>query len=637
MKLDRSIFRTLLLLCMAAFVFASCDDDDDGSGDPDNGQNLVQVAGENTDLETFVTALQASGLTPAFEGTDQFTIFAPSNAAFADLGDQLGELLEQDNQDELADILRYHVIEGRRLSTALQTNANQSTLLASRTIAITVGNDGSVTIGDSTDEDANVETPNLEASNGVIHIIDKVLIPPPPTIAEIVTAAAEDETDNGLSDLAFILGLPAFQQLLTDAGDPQQELTVFAPTNKAFDDLLSDLGLDELSELRLEVVQDILNYHIAGDSVRLGEDTTIPTLLEGESVSVTQSGSLVDGISVDEDRRNIVASNGLVHVIKGVLLPSTPKAISETDDVVRTIYFRSGFTRLVEALSTSDADLIGALQMPGPFTVFAPTDEAFDALYAQLDVDGPGNIPMNTLNSTLLYHVLGGNVGSGDIVNGAGLETQNGDSVFFSLNDDGAFINAISIVLDQSDLTSGNGVVHTISSVLSPPPMGGIVGLVTANENQDGKYDALVAALTEAELVGVLQGPGPFTVFAPSNAAFTALYAALDAADENVTIDGPEDVDPATLEAVLLYHVVNGRTFSSDLSNGMMVPTNAGPAMNPFTFTVNIGDSGVTIEDGLEGNTDAGVGVGANAVLNQVATNGVIHDIDAVLRPPTAE
>ena len=644
MKSDRSIFRTLLLLCMAVFVFASCDDDDDGSGDPGNGQNLVQIAGGNTDLDTFVTALQASGLTSAFEGTDQFTIFAPSNAAFAALGDELTRLTQPENQDELADILRYHVIEGRRLSTALQTNANQSTLLESRTIAITVGNDGSVTIGDSTDEDANVETPNLEASNGVIHIIDKVLIPPPPpppTIADIVTAAAGDTGDNGLSTLATILGMDEFEDLFNAAGNESLDLTVFAPTNNAFRLLFQELGLEfpaDLPLLRMEVVQEILEYHISTeDSVRLGEADIQIRTVGGESVSVTQSGSLVDGISVDEDRRNIVASNGLVHVINGVLLPSTPKAISENDDVVRTIYFRSGFTRLVEALSISeDPDLIATLQGDGPFTVFAPTDEAFDALYDLLgdEVSGPGDIPVADLNSTLLYHVLGGTVVSGDIVDGAGQETQNGDSVFFSLNN-GAFINGTPIVLDQSNLTSGNGVVHTISGVLSPPPMGGIVGLVTANENQGGKYDALVAALTEAELVGVLQGPGPFTVFAPSNAAFTALYAALDAADENVTIDGPEDVDPATLEAVLLYHVVNGRTFSSDLSNGMMVPTNAGAAMNPFTFTVNIGDSGVTIEDGLEGNTDAGVGVGDNAVLNQVATNGVIHDIDAVLRPPT--
>ena len=630
MKSDRSIFRTLLLLCMAAFVFASCDDDDDGSGDPGNGQNLVQIAGENTDLETFVTALQAANLTSAFEGTDQFTIFAPSNAAFAALGSEVDRLLEQGNEDELADILRYHVIEGRRLSTALQTNPEQATLLEFREIAITVGNDGSVTIGDSTDDDANVGTPNLEASNGVIHIIDKVLLPPNPSIAEIVTAAARDTGPSGLSTLLSILTLDELETLLNAASDESNPdaLTVFAPTNAAFTALLGTFGLT-LDDIRTELVQDIIRYHILPAKTLSTElEQQEATLLENESVTITtgDSGPQIDEANVEE--ADIEASNGVVHIIDGVLLPSPARPFA--DNVMGVAYFRDGFSTLIAALEK--AELVDDLQADGSFTVFAPDDDAFTAS----GIESLDDLTKEELEPILLYHVIGGDqsILAGSLQDGGEQTTLNTANVYFSVNANGAFINGNTIT--GTDLPAPNGVVHTIDRVLLPPP-GDIVDFVTA-DNQDGKYDALVAALTEAQLAGALDEPnGPFTVFAPSNEAFAALYATLDDADPNTTIDGPEDVEPGLLESVLLYHVVNGRTFSSDLSNGISVPTLSGPEMSRFTFTVNIGDSGVTITDGDEGNTDAGVGVGTDAELNQVATNGVIHDIDAVLLPPTAE
>lgn len=599
LKLGRSIYKTLLMLCMAGFLFTSCDDDDDGSGDPTVNQNIVQVAQDRTDLETFVTALTAADLVNAFTGTDDFTIFAPSNEAFAALGSTLDDLLLPENQEELANILRYHVVENKRLSTALSTT-ELNTLLQFRTVSITVGNDGSVSVND-----ASVTTPDLEATNGVIHIIDEVLIPPAPTLAQALTIAGADTGDDGLSILLGILSSDGYQDLLTAASTGTDPLTIFAPTNAAFISLLNTLGLT-LAELTPEVVRDIIEYHIlpqaAPSSALMAQG--YPTLLEGESITVTLDPIRIDDIDVVQ--ADIEASNGVVHVIGGVLLPSEPAAVAGT--VVGVAYFNSEFTTLVTALRT--AELIPTLLMDGPYTVFAPDNAAFEAA----GITNVGTLTKEQLDPILLYHVLGGEF----LADGLGetQQTLNTANVYFSVNGENAFINGAAIT--ATDIQASNGVVHTIGRALTPPP-GNLVELASSQG-----YDRLADALTEAGLVVTLQGDGPFTVFAPTDAAFDALYASLDG------VNGPADLPVETLTDILLYHVLDGRIFSSGLSDGQQATTlSDANAPDPTQFTINIGES-VTITDIDTNNADATVGP-----VDKVATNGVIHEIDAVLLPVT--
>ena len=601
MKLSRNLYNTLIMLCMALFLFTSCDDDDDGPTDPVVNQNLVEVVQSRTDLETLEQALIAADLVSTFTGTDEFTIFAPNNAAFTALGTTLDDLLLPENRQQLIDILSYHVVAGKTLSSSL-SNTDLNTLLTGESVSIVVDN-GNVTVND-----ANVATADLEATNGVIHIIDRVLIPPVPTIADELTRVGADTGDDGLSILLGILTSAGYEDLLTAASTETSTLTVFAPNNAAFNALLNSLGLT-LGDLTPEIVRDIIEYHILPQTVLAADlmAQDYPTLLTDESIGVT-----LDPISIDAAgvvTADIETSNGVIHIIDEVLLPSEPKAVAGS--VVGIAYFNKEFTTLVAALRK--AELVETLLMEGPYTVFAPDNAAFEAA----GITDLSTLTKEALEPILLYHVLGSEVLAADLSNGDAVPTLNPDgaSFYLSINDNGNFINGATTITG-TDLQASNGVVHTIDLTLTPPPSD-IVQLAI-----DGGYSRLAEALTEAGLVMTLQGDGPFTVFAPTNEAFDALYATL-------MVDGPADIDDALLEDVLTYHVLSGRVFSSDLSDGLQ-PETLSDATDPSQITINIGD-GVTITDNSDDTADdATVGP-----TDKLGTNGVIHEINAVLLPVT--
>ena len=233
-------------------------------------------------------------------------------------------------------------------------------------------------------------------------------------------------------------------------------------------------------------------------------------------------------------------------------------------------------------------------------TIFAPTDAAFKNLGIT-----PKNVrEVENLKEILLYHVVKGRVFSNDLVEGF-VPTVNGAAVEVSLQG-GVFINQAEVTLP--DLKFRRGVIHVIDEVLLPPTQN-IVEI--AIDNPD--FSILVEAVVKADLAGVLSGEGPFTVFAPTNDAFVELLGILGASSLD---DIPVDV----LTDVLLYHVVAGRVFSSDLSSGP-VTTLGGE------FVVDL--SSLTIDD-------SGSDQNANLIvelLNIQGTNGVIHVIDKVLLP----
>ena len=245
---------------------------------------------------------------------------------------------------------------------------------------------------------------------------------------------------------------------------------------------------------------------------------------------------------------------------------------------------------LVSALS--HAGLVGALQGAGPFTVFAPTDQAFtDAGFdlAEVETDEENA----TLGDILTYHVVLGAVASDDITDGMTVDAYNGDSLGFTLSSGTVMVNDATVT--QSALLASNGIIHVIDKWLMPPGAGG----------------RGVAAVVQAELLATLQGDGPFTVFAPTDEAFAAAGIDLAALDN--------DEGKATLTDILLYHVVAGAVPSSAVTDGM-----SATAVNGDDLSFSVGD-GVKVND-------------ANVVLADVpASNGVIHVIDKVLMPPADE
>jgi len=290
----------------------------------------------------------------------------------------------------------------------------------------------------------------------------------------------------------------------------------------------------------------------------------------------------------------------------------TPAPTNTITDIVVT---GANFTTLESAVLK--ANLQATLSGAGPFTVFAPDDAAFTA----------SGITTTTLNSLtaaqvqniLLYHTIGSKIVAADVPAGpnAKVITASGDSVFVTKNASGVYINGIKV--NTADVAADNGVIHTIGKVLIPAA-GNIVESAVAS-----RLDSLVKAVTRATtapggdptLASTL-GSARLTVFAPTNAAFTQLLTALGLAK----ID---DIPVATLLAVLRYHVVGGRAFSSDLSNGNLSMLTGGNTL-------------VNLSNGTTGGpTITGNGNGANKsniiATNIVCRNGVVHLIDRVLLP----
>jgi transforming growth factor-beta-induced protein len=292
-------------------------------------------------------------------------------------------------------------------------------------------------------------------------------------------------------------------------------------------------------------------------------------------------------------------------VVVMLLLVAVPTSAAE-GDIVDVASNNSDFSILVTALQT--AELVEALQGEGPFTVFAPTDAAFADLLEALDITAEELLGQSGLADVLLYHVVSGQVMSTDLTDGQMAETLNGQSITVDL-DGGVKINESNVT--TPDIEATNGVIHVIDQVLIPEGFEldmeeemDIVDIALADEN----FSILVAALQQADLVGALQGEGPFTVFAPTNDAFAALLEALDISAEQLLLQ-PE------LSEVLLYHVVSGKVMSTDLTNGLVAETLNGESV---TFDLS---------DGVKVNMSTVIGADVEA------SNGVIHVIDTVLVP----
>ena len=294
-----------------------------------------------------------------------------------------------------------------------------------------------------------------------------------------------------------------------------------------------------------------------------------------------------------------------------VLIPGASVAAQE-QDIVAIAAGSEDFTILTAALET--AGLTEALQGEGPFTVFAPTDAAFENLLSALSISAEDLLAQPQLADVLLYHVVAGSVMSGDLQNGMTAETLGGQMITVDLSE-GVKINTSSVI--TADIKASNGVIHVIDTVLIPEtfqlasataPLPSIVDIAVSNPD----FSILVAALAKAELVEALQAEGPFTVFAPTNAAFEALLGELG-------ITAEELLGQPQLADVLLYHVVSGAVLSTDLQNGMTAETLGGQSIT------------VDLTDGVKINKSA------VEIADIQASNGVIHVIDSVLIPETFE
>ena len=275
-------------------------------------------------------------------------------------------------------------------------------------------------------------------------------------------------------------------------------------------------------------------------------------------------------------------------------------AFRGSDDIVDTAINAGSFNTLVAALKA--ADLVEALRGDGPFTVFAPTDEAFAKLPAGTveTLLKPENKAM--LVSVLTYHVVPGSVLASDVVTLSDAPTLNGQQITIAVKGDKVMIDNARVI--KTDIETSNGVIHVIDSVILPSSSN-----IVETAAEAGSFTTLIAAAKAAGLAGFLQSDGPFTVFAPTDEAFSQLPAGTVE-----TLLKPENRDK--LAAILKYHVVPGRVYAKDA----VAAERAG--------TLEGGSVRISINDGQLRVNDASV-----IKTNIDTSNGVIHVIDQVLLP----
>lgn len=287
-------------------------------------------------------------------------------------------------------------------------------------------------------------------------------------------------------------------------------------------------------------------------------------------------------------------------LLPATLALGTSVEASAQKDIVATAVEAGNFTTLARALGA--AGLVEALQGEGPFTVFAPTDEAFAALpdgvlASLLEPENKGK-----LQNILKYHVVAGSLPAAKVVKAKHADTLAGQRVDITLKGDAVMVDGASVT--ATDIRCSNGIIHVIDQVILPADKD-----ILATAKEAGSFETLAAAIRAAGLVETLSGKGPFTVFAPTDEAFAAL-------PEGTLESLLKPANKERLQAILTYHVVPGSQYSDILARSGKATTVQGGEL-----TIAVQDSGVK------------VGEATVQAADIETTNGVIHVIDKVLLP----
>lgn len=447
-------FSRLAILAFATVFTISCGDDDDNGNIITPEQNTIaDFVAENEDYSSLEAALIRTGLDTTLDSSGTFTVFAPDNDAFSAFLN--GAALEDVDTAVLTQVLLNHVLDVELSSSMLTTGyvknlATEASTGANLDMYIDTAT-GVVINGQST-----VATADIQTDNGTIHAVDTVIALP-----TIVTFAT---TNPALSNLVGALtagGNTVFTDLL---GDTSQDFTVFAPTNDAFGTFTNPADNDITQVLSNHVISGtvalssgLVNGYVNTEAVFNNEDDAKLSLYVN-----TDNGVVLNGASTVA-QADIVASNGVVHVVDTVIDLPTVVSFATADPT---------FDTLVAALTADPAfTFVSTLQTangtsPAPFTVFAPTNDAFGNLLTDLGVDGLDDIDSDTLAATLSLHVIAGaNVRAEDLTNGT-VTTLGGDVTIDADNtavidpDGGA--NPIVV----TNVQAANGVVHAVSRVL---------------------------------------------------------------------------------------------------------------------------------------------------------------------------
>ncbi len=433
--------RKLGLILIMAFspLMLACGETE---GEPQGVGTIVQVATDDGRFTVLVGALEATGLVEVLSGTDEYTVFAPTDAAFDLLPDTLISGL---STDQLREVLLYHVVPGSVGSEAV-VGLDEATSADSAGTTIDIQVDGNTVVLNGR---VQVIVTDIIADNGIIHVIDAVLIPGvfPGSVVDVLAASPRFST---------LVDAVADEGLAPVLADAAAEFTVFAPTNPAFGLLPADAIPNAAAA---NALQNILLYHVLGsaaDSTAAFSTASVGGELETEGVDENDDPAFIrlalSGVRIFIDARteivytDIEAENGFVHIIDSVLLPGN--AFPGT--TVQALQAYPRFTALVGAVVAEG--LVGAVTNR---TVFAPVNEAFDGL----DLTGVN------VAEILQYHLLDGLVESDELM--VVETTLLGEDIVTTPPPDIVLNGTVNVI--RADVLPSDGVIHVIDAVLLPP------------------------------------------------------------------------------------------------------------------------------------------------------------------------
>ncbi|XP_004458075.2 periostin isoform X2 [Dasypus novemcinctus] len=511
-----------------------------------------------------------SRLREEIEGKGSFTYFAPSNEAWDNLDPEIRRGLESNVNVELLNALHSHMVNKRMLTKDLKNGLIIPSMYNNLGLFINHYPNGVVTVNC-----ARIIHGNQIATNGVVHVIDRVLTQIGTSIQDFIEA--ED-------DLSSFRAAALTSDLLESLGR-DGHFTLFAPTNEAFEKLprgvLERIMGDKVAS------EALLKYHIlntlqCSESIMSG---AVFETLEGNTVEIGCDGDsiTVNGIKM-VNKKDIVTNNGVIHLIDQVLIPDSAKQVIELAGHQQTT-----FTDLVAQLG-----LASALRPDGEYTLLAPTNNAFS--------DDTLSMDQRLLKLILQNHILKVKVGLNELYNGQKLETMGGKQLR-------VFVYRTAVCVENACMLRGskqgrNGAIHVFQEIIKPAEKS-----LHEKLKQDKRFSTFLSLLEAADLKDLLSQPGDWTLFVPTNDAF-----------KGMTNEEKEILmrDRNALQNIILYHLTPGVFIGKGFEPG--VTNILKTAQGSKVYVKGVNDT-LLINELKSKESDI------------MTTNGVIHVVDKLLYP----
>ncbi|XP_073476795.1 transforming growth factor-beta-induced protein ig-h3 [Aquarana catesbeiana] len=516
---------------------------------------------------------EKANLKPEIEGPGSFTIFAPSNEAWKALPAEILDALVSNVNIELLNALRYHMVDRRLLTDELKHGITIPSMYQNLDIHVHHYPNGIVTVNC-----ARLIKADHHATNGVVHVIDKVITAITNNIAQVV------DTEDSLETLRAAIAASGLIDMLESE---DKQYTLLAPTNEAFEKVSPETLNRILGDP--EALKDLLNHHllnnaqcseaiIAGSSIETVEGTPVEVSCHGDELTLNGKAII--------SKKDILATNGVVHFVDELLIPDAAKTLSELgkDSVASTAIDLFNQAGLGSHLAVNER-----------VTVIAPHNNAFK--------DGVPNIDKDMTN-LLQNHIIKDQLSSKYLYHGQVLETVGGKTLRVFV-----YRNALCIensCIDAHDKKGRYGTMFIVDKLLTPPS-GNVMDVLKA----DNRFSLLVTAIQSAGLTETLNREGTFTVFAPTDEAFRAL----PRAELNRLLGNAKE-----LSNLLKYHIGDEILVSGSVSQLVRLKSLQGGKLEAISknSTLHVNKHRVSEAD-------------------LMATNGVVHAINTVLQPPKSQ